>query len=233
MENQFQPSFVPKRPIIPTDGSLRPRARTSFFMLIAGVLFLAALGATVALFAYNAVLTKTNADKENKINEAIRTFAPDLTKQLTVLKARIDTAKTLLQSHAALSVFLSLLSQNTAQTIRFKNFAYAVGADNKMAIAMKGESVSYEAVAFQSDVLSRNDNLQSVIFSNINLDETGMVGFNVKANIDPKSVSYQSAISATAATVDATTSAEDTSAAEPDQTSADTGTSTDDQTQQP
>lgn len=201
-------------------------------MLIAGVLFLAALGATVALFAYNAVLTKTNADKENKINEAIRTFAPDLTKQLTVLKARIDTAKTLLQSHAALSVFLSLLEQNTAQTIRFKNFAYAVGADNKMAISMKGESVSYEAVAFQSDVLSRNDNLQSVIFSNINLDETGMVGFNVKANIDPKSVSYQSAVSA-AATVDATTSAEDTSAVESTEPSADTGTSTDDQTQQP
>lgn len=197
MENQFQPSFVPKRAIIPNEAALRPRGRTSFLMLISTIVFLAAIAATAGLFAYKALLTSTNKNKEVKIQEAIRTFEPDLTKQLTVLKARIDAAKQLLQSHAAVSAFLALLEENTAQTIRYSNFAYSSVAD-KMIVTMKGESASYAAIAFQSDVLSRNENLKSVIFSNLNLAESGLVGFDVKAEIDPKVVSYRAVLEAAA-----------------------------------
>lgn len=209
MENQFQPSFVPRRPIIPNEGALRPRSRTSFFVLIASAIFVLAVLATAAVFAYKAVLTKTNETKQQKIQDAIQKFDPEITKQLTIFKARIDNAKQLLQSHAALSTFLSLLEQNTAQTIRYTSFSYATGVD-KMTVVMKGESTSYAAIAFQSDVLSRNDNLKSVIFSNLNLAESGLVGFDVKADIDPKLVSYRTALTTAAASAATAASSTDT-----------------------
>ena len=196
MDNIAQTSFVPKRPIIPTDNGFRPKTKTSFFMLIAIAIFLIAVLLTGGLFFYKIVLTRQNESKKVKIEEAIDKFDPDLTKQLTLLRSRLDAAKQLLQSHEAFTAFLALLQQNTVQSVRFSDLSYRIISSEQISISMKGEANSYAVVAFQSDVLGTNENLQSVVFSDLALNEKGIITFTVKADIDPAAIAYVRTIDA-------------------------------------
>lgn len=190
MDNNLQNTFVPKRPIIPTDSGFRPKSHKSFFMIIAVGLFVIAILFFGGLFGYKIFLTKQNDAKKAEIEEAIKKFDPELTKNLTLLRTRLDTAKQLLSSHEAFTVFLSILQQNTVQTVRFSDLSYTSGTDNKISISMKGEANSYAVVAFQSDTFGTNENLKAVTISDLALNDKGAVTFNVKAEIYPESVAY-------------------------------------------
>lgn len=165
----------------------------SFFMLIAAVIFIIAIVSAGGLYFYKRVLAAQNETKRADIEEAIKNFDDDLTKQLTLLRTRLDVANQLLSNHTAFTAFLNILQQNTVQTIRYTELRYAVAQD-KTLITMKGEASSYVAIAYQSDVLSANDSLKSVVVSDLALNEGGTISFNVKSEIDPKAISYESTI---------------------------------------
>ena len=170
-------------------------------MMIAVGIFVIAILLFGGLFGYKYFLTKQNDEKKAQIAEAIEKFDPELTKNLTLLRTRLDTAKQLLSSHEAFTVFLSILQQNTVQTVRFSDLSYTSGNDNKISISMKGEANSYAAVAFQSDVFGTNENLKAVTISNLALNDKGIVTFDVKADIYPESVAYSLTVDPTLPTL--------------------------------
>lgn len=200
MENTFQPAqpaFAPQRPMIPTGGAIRPPKRKSMIMLIASLIFIVAVAATGGLFFYKHYLTSENGAKAKKIQDAVnevKTSQPELTKQLTLLKARIDIAKTLLGTHTAFTAFLALLEKNTVTTVQYTDFKYDAPSPDKISLTMKGRASNYVTIAYQSDVLGKNENLNSVIFSELALAESGFIDFNVKAGINPKVVSYSAQV---------------------------------------
>lgn len=198
MENRLQPTFIPHRPNTPGDPYARPKGPTSFFMVIAVVLFLLMLVAGGGLYVYKGQLTQSNEAKKAQVQEAINNFEPELTKELSVLKARIDIGKQLLENHTAFSLLLALLQINTVQPVRFTELSYVVSQDKKISLTLKGESRSYNAIAFQSDVFSKLQPVKTPVFGGLDLDDKGNITFGVTAELDPASVSYKNLVEALA-----------------------------------
>ena len=103
----------------------------------------------------------------------------------------MDAGKSLLDNHKAVTLLFTLLEINTAQTVQFKEFSYIVGADKKIKLAMKGEARSYTAIAFQSDVFSKIEQLKNTMFTNLFIDEKGIITFDFSAEVDPSVVAYK------------------------------------------
>ncbi len=190
MDNRLQATFMPRQAPGANDAYVRPKGPPNFLMGIAFVAILLIGAAWGGLFFYKGHVISANEEKKQKIQDAIDSFEPELTKQLTVLKTRIDTGKNLITNHTAFSEFLELLSTNTVQTVQFNSLSYVTGEDNKITITLQGRSFSYNAIAFQSDVFSKVPQIKNPVFSGIQLDESGEVSFNVTAELDPTVVSF-------------------------------------------
>lgn len=189
MENRLQPTFIPHKANVPGDPYTRPKG-SNFLMTAAVVLLVLVLIAFGGLYMYRGQLVTTNEQKKAQIEEIIRNFEPELTRELSVLKARIDAGVQILDKHTAFSLFLALLEINTAETVRFTDLAYDSSGD-KINLRLQGEASTYNAIAFQSDVFSRLEPIKNPIISGLNLNETGRINFNVTAELDPATVSYK------------------------------------------
>ncbi len=191
MENRLQATFMPRQSAVTGDAYVRPKGPTNFLMIIGVLLFLIVAGAWGGLFFYKSYLTKANEDKKASVETAIKNFEPELTNQLTVLKARMDAGKNLLNSHSALTLLFTLLELNTAQTVRFSQLDYQVSDDRKINLTLTGEARSYNAIAYQSDIFARLDHLKNPVFSGLSLNDQGTIGFKVTTEIDPSSLAYK------------------------------------------
>lgn len=193
MENRFQATFMPRQAPVPGTGDayIRPKNPPNFLMIVGVTIFVLALLALGGLYLYRSFVMASNADKKAAVEEAIKNFEPELTKELTVIKARMDAGKYLLENHKAVSLLFKLLEANTAQTVRFNEFSFTVLPDRKIDLTMKGEARTYNAIAFQSDVFSKIEQIRSPLFSNLSIDEKGLISFSVEAELDPTVVSYK------------------------------------------
>lgn len=193
MDNRFQATFMPRQAVVPGTGDAyaRPKTPPNFLMIVGVLVFILVALALGGLFLYRSYVKASNEDKQARVEEAIKNFEPELTKELTVIKARMDAGKFLLENHKAVSLLFALLEANTAQTVRFSELTYTVNSDKKIDLTMKGEARTYHAIAFQSDVFSKLDSLKNPMFSNLAIDLKGMISFNVKAELDPSAVSYK------------------------------------------
>jgi hypothetical protein len=191
MDNRLQATFMPRQSAVTGEAYVRPKGPPNFLMIIGVVVFLLTLAAIGGLFFYKGYVEASNDEKKAQIEEAIQNFEPELTKELTTLKARVDAGRYLLEGHKAISVFFSLLGANTAQTVRFRDMNISIGNDKTLTLSMEGEARSYNAIAFQSDAFSKVEYIKNPIFSDLVLDEDGLITFNVTAQIDPAAVSYK------------------------------------------
>lgn len=197
MENRLQATFMPRQSPVPGVSSTRPKAPTNFLMMIGVLILILVLGGMGALYAYKIFITSSNEKKQAQIQEEIKNFEPELTRDLTILKARVDAGKILLDNHRAFSLLFTLLELNTAKTVQFKEFSYTVLPDKTIKLNAKGEARSYNAVAFQSDIFSKVEQLKNPMFTNIELSESGSVLFSFTAELDPSTVLYKKLVSAT------------------------------------
>lgn len=196
MEANQQTSFIPKKPLVNGGGNVHT---TNFFSIIATVIFVTVLVLSGIVFAYqyylNSSIVKTKADLQTELNN----FNPTLIAQLSRLDNRIDSAKSLLAQHVAISGFFSFLSNETLQNVRFTNFTYAANVPGQATLSMTGQATSFAAVALESSQLNSAQNLQyfqNPSFSNLNLDNQGNVTFSLSGTINTNAFLYTSEIQA-------------------------------------
>jgi len=191
MDNRLQATFMPRQSAVSGEAYVRPKGPPNFLMIIGVVIFILTSATIGALFFYKGYVEASNETKKTEVREAIENFEPELTKELTTLKARVDAGKYLVNNHSAVSVLFALLGLNTAQTIRFQSMDVSISQDKKITLSLQGESRSYNAIAFQSDIFSKVEYIKNPIFSNLSLGEDGVITFNVSAEIDPSAISYK------------------------------------------
>ncbi|HLP43964.1 MAG TPA: hypothetical protein VK145_01680 [Candidatus Nanoarchaeia archaeon] len=190
MDNRLQATFMPRQSPGANDAYVRPKGPPNFLMGIALVLILLVGAAWGGLYFYRSSITQSNEAKRAQIEAAVKNFEPELTKELTILKARVDAGKTLMSNHIAFSEFLELLGATTVQTVQFTDFGFATGDSGKIEVNLKGQARSYNAIAFQSDVFSRVKQFIAPVFSGLVLDEKGNLNFSVSFELDPSTVKY-------------------------------------------
>jgi len=199
----LQPSFIPKRN---TSENNQPESSpVGIFMFIGVVIFL------ISLITYGGVLFYTSSVEAgikkgqvdlDKNRAQFGQFGVDQLNEITRFDLKLKTAQQLLNSHVSLLNIYNDLEALTYQTIRFKTFKYGLSDDGKISLKMSGEARSYTAindytknnyipVALQSSKLSGVTNIKDVLFSDLNLDQSGNVVFNYSSTLDPKFISYR------------------------------------------
>jgi hypothetical protein len=190
MEQNFQTSFIPQKPMVKERVAYaRP---VGFLFVISLFISFTVLLATGGLYFYKGIIIKNIASMNNDLNLAKNRFEPSKITELQVLNKRLRSSTEILSKHIAITPIFSVLEQLTMKTVRYTKFSYNLDADkNVVDVKMSGQAIGYRSVALQSDLLAKNKNLVNIIFSNLTLDNSGNVLFDLEFSVDPSFVNYK------------------------------------------
>lgn len=191
MDQNFQTSFIPKKPIIKE----RVASTQSVGILLVAAIFIlfTVLLATGGFYFYKGVLSKNITDMKNTLVLAQNRFELSKIAELQVLNKRLSAATEILSKHLALTPIFAGLETITMKTVRYTKFSYVVGTEKtpSIKIKMSGVATGYRSVALQSDLFGASKNFFNPIFSNLTLDASGNVLFDLDFSVDPSFVNYK------------------------------------------
>ena len=198
MEQNFQTSFIPKKPIIAERATVsRP---VGFLMIVSIFILFTVLVATAGLYFYKGIVAKNLAVMERSLIQAKNRFEPSKITELQVLDKRLRAANEILSQHISITPVFEALEAVTMKNVRYTKFNYNLGEgkDAKVIIKMSGLAVGYRSVALQSELFATNiitnNNFIDPVFSNLTLDDKGNVIFDLEFSVDPAFVDYKQMI---------------------------------------
>ncbi len=193
MENSFQTSFIPKKPINSVDTVIeKPK---SIFTILSVILLIITIITSVGFFAYKSYLIKQKKSLSVSLLKIRESFDQNTISKLELFDRRITTAKSILDKHIVLSPTFELLGSLTIPSIQYTSFKYYT--NNKgFYVKLSGISRDYKSIALQADVFNSNKGryFKDVIFSNLTKNRKNYVTFNINFMIDPILLSYQNNI---------------------------------------
>jgi hypothetical protein len=191
MEPNFQTSFIPKKPIV---DERVPMARPVGVLLIASIFILfTVLLATGGLYFYKGIVTKNLADQQANLTLAQNRFEPSKITELQTLDKRLRASTEILSKHISITPIFTVLQDLTMKSVRYTKFSYDVGTGQNITVDVKmsGQAIGYRSIALQSDLFAQNKNIIDPIFSNLTLDNSGNVIFDLEFSVDPGFVNYK------------------------------------------
>ncbi|HRH31449.1 MAG TPA: hypothetical protein PK950_02175 [Candidatus Paceibacterota bacterium] len=200
MDQQFQTSFIPKKPVTEARAPVS-RGSSSFFGILATIIFVIALILLGGSYFYRITVINDRDTIDASIKSKIKTFDADFLREVSTLDKRINAANEVLKQHTMVSPIFTKLEQLSLKTIQFTKFELSPASSGSASINVKmaGRAVNYAAIASESDVLagvgsSKNTYFINPIFSNLNLDDKARVSFDLTFSVDPELVSYEAHI---------------------------------------
>ena len=194
MEQNFQTSFIPKKPVIETKttGGGRP---VGILLVISILLFLTMSLASGGAYFYRETLKSSITKMQNDLVLAKGRFEPSQITKLRLLDNRLQSASEVLSKHITIHPIFELLQAVTLKTVMYKNFGYTINEKtNRIDVKMSGQGVGYRSIALQSDLFSKNKNFIDPIFSNLSLDDKGNVLFDLGFSVDMNFLAYKQVI---------------------------------------
>lgn len=192
MDPRFQTSFIPKKPVIAATGKVA--TPISLFSLIATIFFIIGIVLTGGMFFYKQLVLKQIETGKTELNAAKGAFEPEVIKDLVRIDSRLTAGNALLTNHVAVTPLFDFLSSVTLRSVRFKDFTFTYLASDKIQVQMKGQAQNYASVALQADLLSEQTSLTGTVLSDMTLEPTGTISFNVVTTVNPSLVSYSSIV---------------------------------------
>jgi hypothetical protein len=151
MDNNFQTSFIPKKPLVEEKA---PRTRkVSLFNFLATLVFFASLAAAGGMYFYKSTLETGIEKKQADLERAQAAFDPETISELVTLDRRISTSLTLLDSHTKLSPIFDLLSEVTLTTVQFTDFKFSTpeNAGDAIRVQLIGIAPGYKTVGLEEE----------------------------------------------------------------------------------
>ncbi len=194
--SDFQTSFIPKKPLAEVRAPAKATRSFGLLSLISTILFFATIAAAGGVYLYKASLASQVNELSTSLDRARSAFEPSLVETLQILDKRFNASKEVLANHSTISPVFKSLEDLTLKSVRFTKFTYEIPADtNMLTVKMSGSARSYTSIALESDMLGRNKYFQDVVFSNLQLDAAGNVGFDLAFTIDPAYLNYKNVMS--------------------------------------
>ena len=196
MDQNFQTSFIPKKPII-EDRRVASSEPVSIFLTASlFILFIVLLG-TGGVYFYRASITKSLTTLQASLTLDQSNFEPSELTQLQTLDKRLRAATEILNNHVSIVPVFNELQNVTLQTVRFTKFSYDLDSDttpNEVDIQLSGVAIGYRAVAQESDLLDQDKNFINPVFSNLTLDNSGNVLFDLNFSVPVSFVNYKQSL---------------------------------------
>ncbi|MBX4197812.1 hypothetical protein KW782_00560 [Candidatus Parcubacteria bacterium] len=194
MEGKFQTSFIPKKSGGGQPSYVTPVRTINFFTLTIIIIFATVVLLSAGVYGYKWMLNRNNEEIKDELSAALDALRKENIAELGRLDSRIETGKTLLGEHVALSEFFTFLSKSTLQNVRFTNFRYSLTGDQKITVSMNGMARNFSSLALQIDEFSATTSqkyIKGPVFSSYSLDKAGNVSFVFTAVVNPESILYK------------------------------------------
>lgn len=167
-------------------------AGTSIFLVIGIILFLASLVVGGVVYA-NKLRLANSIDGENGLRASLKkasdAYDKPFLQKVTRFDKKLSSASTLLSAHTTLNPLFEELNKSTLQTVRFTSFDYS-SQESGPKLELRGEAESFQSIALQSSEFANSRKFLDVVFSDLNVDNTGKVTFSLSMGVDPTLVSY-------------------------------------------
>jgi hypothetical protein len=188
MENSFQTSFIPKKPMV---SSLEDKEPRSLVLWIATLLLIISVVASIILFVYKIYLTKQRESSSASLLLARDSFEKDTIDELELFDKRTEAAKQVLNKHVVFSPMFALLGDITIPSIQYTNFSEQT-TDKGHIVNMEGLARDYRSIALQADMFNsvKGRSFSNVLFSNLMKDKNNNISFDLKFNIGPDILSF-------------------------------------------
>ena len=195
MENTFQTSFIPKKPLNSTNNSSKYKAPIGILPVIASIVLAVVIASSIGLYFYKNYLENKKNNLSTSISQIKDGFDQKVIGDLELFDKKISTAKDVLSSHLVLSPMFSLLGDLTLPSIQYTSFEHQV-TDKGFSVQISGLARDYKSIAMQADVFNGDDGhyFKNVIFSNLVKDKNNNVTFDLEFNVDPSILSYENNI---------------------------------------
>jgi hypothetical protein len=202
MENTFQTSFIPKKPLVTSeDIGARPHPRVSILLFLSILLLASMLLSSAVLYVYKSSLIARVASLQESVTLAKESFEPQSIAELQLFDKRMNAAGQILASHTVLSPVFASLADLTIPQVQFTKLAIEPGINGKnFVMRMSGLARDYKSIALQAQVFNgaKGKYFKDVAFSNLVLQNgkqnKGYVGFDISFSVDPALVSYDKTI---------------------------------------
>jgi len=191
MENSFQTSFIPKKPMAASSRPFTKEPR-SLFSYIAIFLLISSLLASGGLFLYKAYLNNKKDISSKSLTEVRGSFEKATIEELEEYNSRTNIINELLNKHIVLTPLFKLLEENTIPSIQYTNFEQQEkGGSYKVQI--NGLATDYRAIAMQADVFNtpKGQMLENVVFSNLAKTKSNNVSFDLEFSVNPSLLYYE------------------------------------------
>lgn len=191
MDNSFQTSFIPKKPIIASDDR-KERTSIGLFGIFAIIILIAVLLASGGLFFYKDYLSNKRDSLSSSLSSTRDNFDEKTIKELDTYSKRAISAKSVLNNHIVISPLFRLIEDITIPQIQYTKFDHSSDKD-VFKVKMSGVSKDYKSIALQADMFNneKNGSFKNVIFSNLTREFGENVNFDVEFSVDPSLLSYE------------------------------------------
>lgn len=183
----METSFIPKKNY---NQKINKNKYLGLFLTISIFIFVLAVISSSGVFFYKSYL-ESGIENKNIILERERDNL-DLTliQKLSKFDSKIEIATELLNKHTSLIYLFDFLEKNTLEEVMFNDFDFFLDKDG-FNLSLRGKASNYTAVAIQSDILGKSEEVINPIFSNLGVDNFGDIVFEINMKIDPRLISYR------------------------------------------
>ncbi len=191
MENSFQTSFIPKKPIT-SSGVSKSKPATNLFMVFSVLILIVTGVASGGLYVYKNYLIKEKQILSASLEKVRDSFEKDTIDELELYDKRVSSAKQVLNGHIVLSPLFKLLGDLTIAGVQYTKFDHQTN-DKGFFVKMSGIARDYRSIALQADVFNtaKGRSFKNVVFSNLTRNKNGYVTFDIDFIVDPELLSYQ------------------------------------------
>jgi hypothetical protein len=192
MEQDFQTSFIPKKPLI--DNRVVVPHQVSLLTLISAFIFFTMLLVSGGLYFYQNLTANKIKEMGDSLNLSKDRFEPSRIKELQVLDKRLKAVDEIFSGHTTIAPIFKILQEITMKTVGYNKFDYKLGAgkdSGSVMVKISGQAADYRSVALQADLFSKNENLVNPVFYNFSLDPQGNVLFDLDFSVDSNFVNYK------------------------------------------
>ncbi len=197
METKFQTSFIPRKPLVPNSSSATPpqasEHASGLLVFIGMICFGLSVASGIVVFGWEKV-EKNNIEKNKvQLETNKKQFGSDI-EFLKKFNTKINLTKKLVENHTAIAEVFSIVDSLAVDNVRFTEFEYSLPLDpakDKIEIKLKGEALSFPALAYQSDVLAETDKITDGIVFDLALVDKGLVNFGITGNIPFDKILYK------------------------------------------
>ena len=203
MENSFQTSFIPKKPIIPNMATSSSGNTINISMVVSVFILVVMLLAFGGLYVYkNFYLLKNEEALSANLFKIRDSFDKDTITELETFDKRTNIAKQILNQHVVLSPLFEKVNDLTLSSIQYTKFEQKI-TNNLFVVRMSGIARDYKSIALQADVFNTDKKqlFKNVIFSNLTKNKNNYVTFDVEFSVDPSLLYFSNNITNTIAPV--------------------------------